>query len=104
MKVERHIYLKDELLCKLTEELTENLVYKSDFVRAYVLDRIWDTSDSEKIQYPIRITGRTIGTLTLDTDRIIKNIVIGADCYHLFSGDYNKIIDKYIGEKFEEVE
>ena len=103
MKVERHIHLKDELICKFTEELTENLVYKSEFVRVYVLDHIWDTSDSEKIQYPIRVTGRTIGTLTLDHDRIIKNIVIGDDCYHLFSDDYTKITDKDIGEKFEEV-
>ena len=48
MKVERHIHLKDELLCEFTEKLTENLVYNSEFIRVYVLDHIWDTSDSEK--------------------------------------------------------
>lgn len=103
MKVTRHKYLKNQLLCKFTEELTENLVYKSEYIRVYVLDHIWDTSDSEKIQYPIRITGRTIGTLTLDLDRNIKDILISDDCYNLFSDDYKKITNKYIGEKFEEV-
>lgn len=104
MKVTRHKYLKNQLLCKFTEELTENLVYKSEYIRVYVLNHIWDTSDSEKIQYPIRITGRTIGTLTLDLDRNIKDILISDDCYNLFSDDYKKITNKYIGEKFENVE
>lgn len=55
MKVERHIHLKDELICEFTEELTENLVYKSELIRVYVLDHIWDTSDSEKFSIKLEL-------------------------------------------------
>lgn len=103
MKVIRHKHLKDELICKFTEELTDKLKYKSEFIRVYVMDYIWDESDADKIQYPIRITGRTIGTLTLTPDRVIKNIAIGSDCTDLFKCNHIDITDKYIGEVFEEV-
>lgn len=102
MKVKRHKNLTDELICDLTLELTSILSYKSEFIRVYVMGYILDTSDTEKIQYPLRVTGRTIGTLTLSPDRIIQKISIGSDCIGLFECDYRQITDAYIGKRFEE--
>lgn len=102
MYVERHKYLREQLLCDFTKELTEALNYKSEHIRAYVMDRVWEHSTPDNIEYPIRITGRTIGVLKLDHDRNIKEILIGKDCYNLFKVDCNKIVSKFIGEKFEE--
>lgn len=102
MQVHRHKYLKEQLICDLTKELTEALNYKSEYIRVYVVDMIWEHSTPDNIEYPIRITGRTIGVMRLDNNRNIKEIVIGEDCYNLFKVDCNEIINKFIGEKFEE--
>ena len=66
------------------------------------MDMIWEHSTPDNIEYPIRITGRTIGVMRIDNNRNIKEIVIGEDCYNLFKVDCNEIINKFIGEKFEE--
>ena len=102
MQVHRHKYLKNQLICDLTKELTEALNNKSEYIRVYVMDMIWEHSTPDNIEYPIRMTGRTIGVLKLYSDRNIKDIVIGKDCYNFFKVDCNGIISKFIGEKFEE--
>lgn len=100
MKVKRHGYLKDQLICELTEKLTDALQYSSECIHVYVLDYIWNTEDKEKVQYPIRMTGRTIGVLNLTHDNYITSIVIDADCRDLFKDDISDMLRAYIGERF----
>lgn len=66
------------------------------------MNMVLEHSTPDNIEYPIRMTGRTIGVLKLDSDRNIKDIVIAKDCYTLFKVDCSDIISKFIGEKFEE--
>ena len=102
MQVHRHKYLKNQLICDLTKELTEALNYKSEHIRVYVMDMVLEHGTPDNIEYPIRMTGRTIGVLKIDSDRNIKDIVIAKDCYTFFKVDCSDIISKFIGEKFEE--